>query len=116
VYVSRVYHSIKPDRYVIALSRAYQDSDTEFEPIWRSEQDADLADEVESIRDGAMTNYHRVGTTSLIVVLRHPYPWPLSMAITWRVLPVSVGLLAVVPLLIAVHRTSRSVGAQVSHP
>lgn len=82
-----------PDRYVIVLSRAYQNSASEFEPIWRSgeqlprlarfEQDPDLPDEVESIRDGAMTNYHRVGKTPLVVVLRHPYPWPMSLAVTW---------------------------------
>jgi len=115
-----------PDRYVIALSRAYPDSDTQFEPIWRSgkqlprmarfERDPDLAEEVESVRDGAMTNYHRVGKTPLVVVLRHPYPWPLSMAITWWVLPVSLGLLAMVLLLINLRRASRSDGAQVFHP
>jgi len=114
-----------PDRYVIALSRAYQDSDPEFEPIWRSgkqlhrmarfERDPDLAEEVESVRDGAMTNYHRVGKTPLVVVLRHPYPWPMSMAIIWWVLPVSLGLLAMLLILIALRRASRSSGALASH-
>ena len=115
-----------PDRYAIVLSRSYPESDTSSEPIWQSgeqlprmarfEQDPELSDEVEYLREGAMTNYHRVGKTPLVVVLRHPYPWPLSMAITWWILPAALGLLAVLLLLITSHRAARSVGAQASPP
>jgi hypothetical protein len=107
-----------PHRYVVVLSRAYQDSGSEFAPIWRSgaelpkmtrfEQEPGLSEDAELARDGAMTNYQRVGKTPLVVVLRHPYPWPLNLAATWWALPVLLGLLAVLLFLYRLNRTSWS--------
>jgi serine/threonine-protein kinase len=115
-----------PDLYVIALSPAYPESDTSFEPIWRSgeqlpgmarfKKDPELPDAAEYLREGAMTNYHRVGKTPLVVVLRHPYPWPLSLVVAWWTLPVILGLLAALLLFITLRRATRSAGAQASSP
>jgi eukaryotic-like serine/threonine-protein kinase len=115
-----------PDRYAIVLSRVYAESETSSEPIWRSgkqlprmsrfEQDSDLPEDVEYLREGAMTNYHRVGKTPLIVVLRHPYPWPLRMVITWWMLPAALGSVAVLLLWNRSRRAARRTGAQASSP
>jgi hypothetical protein len=82
----------------------------------RFEQDPGMIEDVESIRTGAMTNYHRVGATPLVVVLRHPYPWPLRLLITWWGLLTSLAFLALVLLLVALHRASGSGKAHVTHP
>jgi serine/threonine-protein kinase len=88
------FEAAPPPRYVVLLSPDHAADDAPFAPIWRAaseiprmaafDADPELREAVEYARDGAMTNYHRVGRTPLIVVLRHPYPWPLSpIATPW---------------------------------
>ena len=99
--------------YVVAMDHTYPNAD--FKPVWLSpeqvplmplfERNPNLHDAVDLFRDGAVTNYHRVGATPLVVVLRHPYPWPFSWVLAtniWRsAVPVLV-LLAFVPVLLVV--------------
>ena len=106
------------DPYVVAMDHTYPDApDADFEPAWLSpeqfpqmplfERDPNLHDAVDLFHDGAVTNYHRVGETPLVVVLRHPYPWPFSWVLATNVrrsaVPVLV-ILAFVPVLLVVVR------------
>ena len=80
--------------YVVAMDRTYPDADANFDPVWLSPeqvpqmpffgQDPDRTEAVDFFHDGAVTNYHRVGKTPLVVVLRHPYPWPFSWVLGFR--------------------------------
>ncbi|QEH35095.1 Serine/threonine-protein kinase PrkC [Aquisphaera giovannonii] len=78
-----------PSRYVVLLSPDHATAGAPFDPIWRAasdvplmasfEADPSLKEAVEYVHAGAMTDYHRVGRTPLVVVLRQPYSWPLRL-------------------------------------
>ena len=101
--------------YIVALDAEYEDKD--FQPIFlddrqvplmsRFEADSTLEEAVDHFTGGALTHYHRVGKTPLVLVLRQPYPGILRLFLSPWALPI-LGLALLVPL--AVHwrpRTSR---------
>ncbi|WP_165223883.1 protein kinase domain-containing protein [Aquisphaera insulae] len=111
------FEATPPGRYVLLLSPAHATADAPFAPIWRDasevprmaafDADPDLKEAVQYARDGAMTNYHRVGRSPLVVVLRHPYPWPLSLLATrWGL--TLLALAAASPALYAAQRRYRA--------
>jgi hypothetical protein len=107
--------------YIVALTADYED--TTLEPIFldarrvplmsRFEDDPALDEAVDHVTGGALSHYHRVGTTPLVVVLRQPYPRLLRLLLSWRVLLLLTAVL-VTPL--AFHRRWRTTRPAVLAP
>lgn len=78
--------------FIVALARAYTGADrvpivpdlAQYPRLAAFEDDLELAVAVDPIRDGAVVNYHRVGGTPLIAVIRTPYPWPIRWMLDAR--------------------------------
>jgi serine/threonine-protein kinase len=91
--------------YIVALTAEYED--TTLEPIFLDDRrvplmsrfaaDLDLEEAVDHVTGGALSHYHRVGRTSLVLVVRQPYPRLLRLFLSWRVL-VLLTLVLVPPL------------------
>ena len=81
--------------YIVALNAEYGNKD--FQPIFLDdhqvpmmsyfEADSSLEEAVDHFTGGALTHYHRVGETPLVLVLRQPYPGILRLFLTPWSLP-----------------------------
>jgi hypothetical protein len=88
--------------YIVALAADYED--TTLEPIFlddrqvplmsRFEADPDLHEAVDHFTGGALSHYHRAGTTPLVLILRQPYPRLLRLLLSWRVMLLLTAVLA----------------------
>jgi hypothetical protein len=80
-----------PMPYLVVLDRDYETGRVRPRRVARSPRLADFENNpgLESTTDpfqgGAVVDYHRVGKTPLVVVLRHRYPWPFNWALDARV-------------------------------
>jgi hypothetical protein len=87
--------------YIVALSAEYGDRD--FEPIFLDDRevpmmsrfaaDPGLEEAVDHLTGGALTHFHRVGRSPLVLMLRQPYPRLLRLFLSWRALPILTVLL-----------------------
>jgi hypothetical protein len=101
--------------YLAAFHRAYARAGVP--PIWPEssrfprladfEHTPGLASAEDAFRDGCVTDYHRVGTSPLVVLLEQPYPrpfrWLLDLRLARRAGP-GVAVLALLSLAIALRR------------
>ena len=59
------------------------------------------------LRGPTLTDYHRVGTTPLVVALRRDYPWPVRVALDPRLRSASLAALALLALALAARAALR---------
>ncbi len=82
--VDGIANGVPPWRYISVLDRRYTADGTNRPFMVNSlrlldfQNDLQLDHATDGLNDGTLVDYHRVGQTHLVIVMRRPCPWPLS--------------------------------------
>ena len=110
-----------PPPFLAVLDRSY--TGTPAEPVWPDParfrklaafvRDSHLVSAVDRFGEGAVSSYHRVGETPLVVVLRHSYPWPIRPVLDPRLrglFPTILAFFVLVTAFVFGRRAARRFG------